>query len=77
MLPSEFYRGRNQGTLTFAVWPSPEGFSVDLCGSVPKALTQDHSENFGQSKVTMLHCQVICTCCSESQVWTRGGLASF
>lgn len=55
MRPSEFYRGRKQDMLTFAVWPSRRGFSLDLCGSVPKVLTQDHSENFGQSReVTML-----------------------
>lgn len=50
MLPSEFYRGSNQGTLTSAVWPSPEGISVDLCGSVLQALTQVHSKHFGQSR---------------------------
>lgn len=55
--------------LTFAVWLSPEGFSVDLCESVPKALTQDHSENSRQSReVMMLHCQVISTCCSKIRV---------
>lgn len=78
MLPSEFYRGRNKGRLSFAVWTSSEGLSVDICGFVLKALTQDHSDSFGQSReVMMLHCQVISTCCFETRVWTCGGHASF
>lgn len=78
MLPSESYRGRNQDKQTFAVGPSPKGLPADLCGSVPKTLTQDNSESFGQRREVMVqHYQVIYMCCSETGVWICVGLASF